>query len=70
MSTGKIYTVEPREEGGYAVTAEGGKKASAILPTQAKAIAEAKRLNPDAKPSVARVEVTAGGKPDKFRKIK
>jgi hypothetical protein len=68
MSTGKIYSVEPRHEGGYSVKADGGKKASAIVRTQAEGIAEAKRLNPDAKPNVARVEKTAGGGPNKFRK--
>lgn len=69
MPTGKISSVEHNGRGGYAVNAKGGQKASAILLTQAKAIAEAKRLNPNAKPSVARVENTAGGKADKFRKI-
>jgi hypothetical protein len=61
MPTRKIYTVEPNEGGGYAVKADAGRKASAILPTQAKAIAEAKRLNRNAKPSVTRVEKTVGG---------
>jgi hypothetical protein len=52
MATNKIYNVEPREEG-YAVIADGGKKASALTRTQAEGIAEARRLNPNAKPNVA-----------------
>jgi hypothetical protein len=69
MATDKIYNVEPREEG-YAVIADGGKKASALTRTQAEGIAEARRLNPNAKPNVARVERTQGGGPDRYRKNK
>ncbi|WP_263381410.1 DUF2188 domain-containing protein [Granulicella arctica] len=69
MATKKVYNVEPREEG-YAVIADGGKKASALTRTQAEGIAEARRLNPTAKPNVARVEQTQGGGPDKYRKNK
>jgi hypothetical protein len=68
MATKKTYYVEPRDEG-YAVVAENAERASVLTRTQAQAqaIAEAKRLNPDKKPHVARVETTSKGKPDKFR---
>lgn len=65
--TDKSYYIEPRDRG-YAVMAEDAERASALTRTQAQAIAEAKRLNPDKKPHIARVETTKKGKPDKFRK--
>jgi len=68
MSTGKIYNVEKREEG-YAVVADGGKKASALTDTQAEGIKEARRLNSNAKPNVARSRTCLAG-PDKYRKNK
>lgn len=63
-----IY-VEPREQGGYAVRREGSKRASDVLPTQKQAIERARQLEPEKRPNVARVRNTAGGGPDKFRKI-
>ena len=69
MATDKIYNVEPRDEG-YAVIADGAERASKLTDTQAEGIAEAKRLNPNAKPNVARVRQVAGGGPDKYRKNK
>jgi hypothetical protein len=38
-----------------------------VLLLEPKPIAKAKRLNPNKKPHIARVEETAKGKPDKFR---
>ena len=69
MATNKIYNVEPRDEG-YAVIADGADKASALTRTKAEGIAEARRLNPNAKPNVARVEQTHGGGPGRYRKNK
>jgi hypothetical protein len=46
----------------------GAKRASAILPTQKKAIEKALELNPDLKPHVARVRHTKAGHPDQFEK--
>jgi hypothetical protein len=60
--------VEQRPEGDYAVRRGDAARASAVRPTQAEAIAEAKRLNPDTPPLVERVRYTTGGKPDKWRK--
>ena len=67
MGTGKEYYVEPVEEG-YSVKSLGAKRASAILPTQKKAIEKALELNPDLKPHVARVGHTKAGHPDQFEK--
>jgi uncharacterized protein YdaT len=68
MGTGKQYFVEPAEGGGFAVKAEGAKKASAILQTQKEAIEKAKEFNPEKKPHVARVRQTNAGHPDQFEK--
>ena len=61
-----IY-IERRPEGDYAVRQEHSKRASAIAPTQAKAIAKAEKMFPGVKPDVARVRYTNKGKPDQFR---
>ena len=53
---------------GYAVLRPNAERASAIAPTQAKAIAIARQLNPGHSPDVERVRHTSGGKPDKWRK--
>jgi len=60
--------VERRPEGDYAVRKPDSERASAVLPTQAEAIARARELNPDKPPLVERVRHTTGGKPDKWRK--
>ncbi|HXW21001.1 MAG TPA: DUF2188 domain-containing protein [Roseiarcus sp.] len=59
--------VERRPQRDYAVRLGRAKRASAVLPTQAEAIARAKQLNPRARPLVARVRKTRGGGPDKWR---
>ena len=46
----------------------GAERASAVEPTQAKAIARARELNPNAAVHVERVRKTSEGSPDKWRK--
>jgi hypothetical protein len=67
MATDNHYFIEQTEDG-YAVRAKGSDRASAILPTQAEAIARAEELNPNDHPDVSRVRNTEGGGPDKWRK--
>ncbi|RTL27705.1 MAG: DUF2188 domain-containing protein [Burkholderiales bacterium] len=65
--THKVF-VERRSQGDYAVRRANSQRASSVAPTQAEAIAEAKRLNPDGPVLVERVRNTEIGKPDKWRK--
>jgi pyridoxine/pyridoxamine 5'-phosphate oxidase len=60
--------VERRPEGDYAVRKPNADRASAVAPTQAKAIERAKELNPNAAVHVERVRNTNVGSPDKWRK--
>jgi hypothetical protein len=62
----RLY-VEKRPDGDYAVLRPNAKRASAIEPTQAKAIARAKEIEPGHTPHVERVKVTPKGKPDHWR---
>eukprot|EP01035_Chromulina_nebulosa_P064941 gene64941-88840_t len=67
MSKDRLF-VERRPEGDYAVRRPNSERASAVLPTQAEAIARAKELNPNMPPLVERVRHTEAGGPDKWRK--
>ena len=67
MSNKKIF-VERRPEGDYAVRKPNSERASAVLPTQAEAIARAQELNQGGAPLVERVRHTKEGTPDKWRK--
>ena len=67
MTLDRLF-VEQRPEGDYAVRRPNSHRASAVLPTQAEAIAEARRLNPNVAPLVERVRRTSVGKPDQWRK--
>jgi hypothetical protein len=67
MATNKIY-VEKRPEGDYAVRKAGSERASAVEPTQQKAIERARELNPGTAPHVERVRDTSVGGRDKWRK--
>ena len=67
MSKKQLY-VERRPEGDYAVRRANSERASAVEPTQAKAIERARELNPGHSPDVERVRYTTGGSPDKWRK--
>lgn len=60
--------IERRSEGDYAVRKSDSERASAVLPTQADAIARARQLNPDAAIHVERVRTTSKGGPDQWRK--
>lgn len=65
--TAKIF-VERRPEGDYAIRRPNSQRANGVEPTQADAIVEAQRLNPNGSVLVERVRTTHVGKPDKWRK--
>ena len=67
MSDKRLYVAQ-RPTGDYAVRRANSKRASAVEPTQAKAIERAKELGGGAKPHVERVRRTTNGKPDQWRK--
>src|SRR5271163_5182316 len=60
--------VERRPEGDFAVRKPGSERASAVEPTQAKAIERAREISPGVAPDVERVRHTNRGKPDQWRK--
>ena len=60
--------IEQREKGDYAVRRAGSKRASDVAPTQKKAIAKARKLEPGTKPVVERVRNTKTGGRDQWRK--
>ena len=63
------FDIEKRPvQGDYAVRKPGSERASAVEPTQRKAIDRARELNPDAGLRVDRVRNTKVGSPDKWRK--
>lgn len=64
----KPIFVERRPEGDYAVRRPNSARASAVAPTQAKAIEQARKLNPTGPTLVERVRHTTVGDPDKWRK--
>ncbi len=67
MSNKDLF-VERRLRGDFAVRRANSERASAVAPTRAQAIAEARRLEPNATVLVERVRHTSAGKPDKWRK--
>jgi hypothetical protein len=67
MTDKRIY-VERRPEGDYAVRRANAERASAIEPTQEKAIERAFEIAPGSSPHVERVRHTTRGKPDQWRK--
>lgn len=67
MSKDRLF-VERRPQGDYAVRRPNAQRASDVLPTQGKAIARARELNPKMEPLVERVRYTNRGKPDQWRK--
>lgn len=67
MSDKRIF-IEERDNGDWAVSRAGAKRASAIESSQAKAIARARELEPGAKPHIERVRHTDKGGPDQWRK--
>ena len=67
MASKNLY-IEKRPQGDYAVRRPDSERASAIEPTQAKAIERAREIQPDAAIHVERVRHTPAGGPDKWRK--
>jgi pyridoxine/pyridoxamine 5'-phosphate oxidase len=67
MSNKNLF-VERRPQGDFAVRRPNAERASAVESTQAKAIAEAHRLEPNATVLVERVRYTNVGKPDQWRR--
>lgn len=67
MPIAKHYFIEQTKEGKYAVRAENADRASSFHDTQAEAIAEAKRLDPNDHPDVERVRNLPSGGRDKWR---
>jgi Uncharacterized protein conserved in bacteria (DUF2188) len=67
MSNKDLF-IERRPQGDFAVRRANSERASVVTPTQAEAIAEARRLEPNATVLVERVRHTSAGKPDKWRK--
>lgn len=65
---GNIF-VERREQGDYAVRWPDSERASAVLPTQAEAIARARELNQDGSVLVERVRDTSVGNRDHWRGV-
>lgn len=68
MSKDKRIFVEQRPQGDSAVKRPGAERASAVEPTQAKAIERARQLNSGVEPHVERVRDTSVGDRDKWRK--
>jgi hypothetical protein len=68
MSNKNELFIERRPEGDYAVRRGNAERASAVLPTQAEAIARAHEINREATVLVERVRHTSQGKPDKWRR--
>ncbi len=60
--------VERKPEGDFAVRRAGAERASAVAPTQTKAIQRAREISPGVAPDVERVRHTNRGKPDQWRK--
>jgi hypothetical protein len=67
MNDDHLY-IERRDEGDYAVRWGGAQRASSVEPTQAEAIARARRLSPNAPIHVERVRDTRVGSRDHWRK--
>ncbi len=67
MKDKRLY-VEQRDQGDYAVRRANSERASAVLPTQAKAIERARELSPGKSPHVERVRHSSVGSTDKWRK--
>jgi len=67
MNRENLY-VEQRPHGDFAVRKAGSDRASAVAPTQAKAIERAREISPGVAPDVSRVRHTNRGKPHQWRK--
>lgn len=67
MPDKRMYVEKRQKEGDFAVRRAGSKRASAVKPTQEKAIKKSRKLEPKSTPRVERVRKTAKGGPDKWR---
>jgi Uncharacterized protein conserved in bacteria (DUF2188) len=67
MSNKDLF-VERRPQGDFAVRRANSQRASVVAETQAKAIAEARKMHPNATVLVERVRHTSVGNPDKWRR--
>ena len=65
--TDKVF-VARRPQGDDAVRRPNSQRASGVTPTQAEAIALARKVNPEGHVLVERVRTTTVGKPDKWPK--
>jgi uncharacterized membrane protein YkoI len=65
---GDVYIERREPEDDYAVRQEHSKRASAVAPTQEKAIKIAQKMFPNKRPDVERVRHTNKGKPGRWRK--
>lgn len=63
------FFIEQRHRGDFAIRKAESRRASAVAPTQAKAVATARRMNPEAAIHVERVRNTKTGSRDKWRKV-
>ncbi len=63
------FFIEQRDGGDYAIRKPNSDRASAVEPTQRKAIERARELNPDATIHVERVRNTDKGSRDHWRKL-
>lgn len=68
MTTDRRLYVERRPQGDYAVRRPDSDRASAVEPTQRKAIERAREMSPGVAPHVERVRYTTRGRPDRWRK--
>lgn len=66
-SLGPIF-IERRSDGRFAVRVSNTDRASAVLPTQRKAIERAREVSPNGTILVERVRQSSGGSRDKWRK--
>lgn len=67
MAKNEVF-IERRQQGDYAVRKPGSERASAVLPTQTKAVEWARKMHPDAAIHVERVRDTSVGSRDKWRR--
>jgi hypothetical protein len=67
MPDKRMYVEKRMDEGDYAVRRAGSKRASAVKPTQKKAIKKSRKMERKSTPRVERVRKTKKGGPDKWR---
>jgi len=63
------FFIEQRAQGDYAIRKPNSQRASAVVPTQKKAVALARKMNPDAAIHVERVRDVKTGSRDRWRKL-